>query len=993
MHHFRKRNADLRIALPSPALVVNAGSSPVHSPLDLDTPESAVSDQGLGARAANLLGLWTDQPHSSTGEPRSVTATTHPTTKFSSYADHGLRVDQSPVLKSSSSSRKPRYVPIIITDYASPYDPPQQVQPSALSQNVVRPASIPPSLADATFLDTDPPKSREKKTSPTSAEVRSSMNNSQLSLTASESGTESAASSMHQSQSQTNLAAAVPVPSPNTQAVSGAANVSGLVCNLHRTTGQEPHPLVGATTTILGDKLYVFGGRVHSKTKPHLTSSLYELDLIKRHWRKLSPAGDVPPPRYFHSACALGDTKLVFYGGMSPAAHQRSPNVNGESDVQPEVVVMNDIHIYDTLTNKWTQVRPSGTEQPQGRYAHCATILPTSAVFVSADSHTSAIHHNPSTNNPHSGNIGVQIDGSGGAEMVVVGGQDSNNNYIQQISVFNLRNLRWTSSTPYDRNCGAYKSMVAALPGIDAQNIGRGLPLHNSVSQQPGTSMLIYSNYNFLDVKLELQIRTPNGALEGRSVNGTVSPPGLRFPNGGIINGHFVVSGTYLTSSKHEYALWALNLKTLTWAVIDTAGAVFGQGSWNRGILWNRRNTYVILGHRKRNLVDDYNHRRINFSHLCLVELEAYGLYDNPRKQNPLSAYSSISAPTVSATLQQNIRLRNGGGRAISAVAEQLGHTALYVNELNDMDIIAYNGEHVPCNSKVLSQRWGAFFNQLMIESSTAHDTGLNSETTTLRPDVHSRASRASALTITPSTNGTSSASSIEERSQSRSTQRTLVDTSNAAIPASSRSRALYLPHMASTIRLLLRYLYTSSLPQITDPLCSVHVLCSLLQLARPYQIDGLQEATIERLHEVLDGRNAAAVFNAAAMAAGGGHAPGLGGYGTLEALERRESVATAVLPADLSSNSYGARRGHARSGSAESTSTATSNTTDTNFSHTDTESPVTDTEGGSGKTAARQVWTGNVSSVIGLQKRGLRGLMEGRRMRERANTAEGLGT
>jgi hypothetical protein len=31
-----------------------------------------------------------------------------------------------------------------------------------------------------------------------------------------------------------------------------------------------------------------------------------------------------------------------------------------------------------------------------------------------------------------------------------------------------------------------------------------------------------------------------------------------------------------------------------------------------------------------------------------------------------------------------------------------------------------------------------------------------------------------------------------------------------------------------------------------------------------------------------------------------------------------------------------------------------------------------------------REVWNGAVSAVIGLQKRGLRGLMEGRRMRER---------
>lgn len=799
------------------------------------------------------------------------------------------------------------------------------------------------------------------------------MNNSQVSLSASESGADSAASSIHHSNSQTNLA------SPTNQHNAAAANVSGLVCNVHRTTGHEPHALVGATTTILGDKLYVFGGRVHSKSKPQLTANLYELDLIRRHWVKLEATGDIPPPRYFHSVCALGDTKLVCYGGMSPSTHARSPTAaNGEP--QPEVVVVSDIHVYDVPTNKWTLLQQS-RDSPQGRYAHCATILPSSAVFASADSHTSAIHHNPSSTDPHSGTIGVQIDGTGGAEMVVVGGQDSNNNYIQQISVFNLRSLKWTSSTPYDRNCGAYKSMVAALPGINPQRIGQEPDLRQGAEKQAGASMLIYSNYNFLDVKLELQIRTPDGGLEEKVMTGAVSPPGLRFPNGGVINGHFVVSGTYLTSSKHEYALWALDLKTLTWAMIDTAGTVFGQGSWNRGILWSRRNAYVILGHRKRNLVDDYNHRRINFAHLCLVELEAYGLYDNPRKHNPLSAYVSNSAPAIPASLQQSLPSGTAGGRKISAVAARLGQNALDITELCDMEIITQDGEKIMCNSSLLARRWGQFFNQLVVDSSVSDGGTGAADALSLRPSMVSRASRVSALTITPSTNGITN-----ERSQSRSTNRTLVDLADSsAVPAGSRGRILYLPHMAQTVRLMLHYLYTSGLPPLGDPLCSPHTLCSLLQMARPYQIDGLQEATIERLHEVLDGRNAAAVFNAAAMAAGGGRATGVGAIGTLEALQRRESVATTIVDgpgrdSDFQDN-YGPRRGHARSHSGESTSTATSATTSTTFSHTDTDSPLVEQDP---LRASRQIWAGEMSSVIGLQKRGLRGLMEGRRLRER---------
>jgi len=533
--------------------------------------------------------------------------------------------------------------------------------------------------------------------------------------------------------------------------------------------------------------------------------------------------------------------------------------------------------------------------------------------------------------------------------------------------------------------------MVTGLPGVDAQNIGRGTPLSEGTQNQSGTPMLIYSNYNFLDVRLELQIRTPDGNIAEKTMNGPVSPPGLRFPNGGVINGHFVVSGTYLTSSKHEYALWALDLRTLTWAMIDTAGTVFGQGSWNRGVLWNRRNTYVILGHRKRNLVEDYNHRRINFAHLCLVELEAYGLYDNPRRKNPSSAYVSNSAPSIPASVQQSLPSKTAAGRSISVAAEQLGQQALHANELCDMEIVAQDKERIPCNSSILARRWGPFFSQLVLESTSSPDD-LRSESATLRPSMTSRAaSRISALTITPSTNGNIPGFD-DSRSQSRSTNRTLVELpSNSSAPAASRGRTLYLPHMASTIRLLLRYLYTSSLPPLGTQLCSPHSLCSLLQMARPYQIDGLQEAVIERLHEALDGRNAAAVFNAAAMAAGGGRATGMDGLGTLAMLERRESAATTVAEtvrrSSVPSDSYGAKKGHGRTGSGDSTSTATSATTSTTFSESEGGNTGKDTHG----SREYKIWSGEMSSVIGLQKRGLRGLMEGRRARERANTVDGV--
>ncbi|KAL0929654.1 kelch domain-containing protein [Colletotrichum truncatum] len=821
--------------------------------------------------------------------------------------------------------------------------------------------------------------------------------------------------------SNTGRAPAVGTPT----ASSSSAHLSGLMCNVHRTTGREPHPLVGATTTILGDKLYVFGGRILSRSRPApLTSDLYELDLIRRHWSKLETSGDIPPPRYFHSMCPLGDTKLVCYGGMSP-----TPNQSGTGpDQQPEVTVMSDIYIYDVPTRKWTFIPTQ--EAPQGRYAHCACILPTSASFTSHKAPLSALQHNPSSGNPNEGRIGINIDGSGGAEMVVVGGQDGANHYIEQISVFNLRSLKWTFIEPLDKSCGAYRSVVAPLPPSVTARIGKssanGFQRDGGISQEsrePGSSMLIYSNYNFLDVKLELQVRSSDGTLTEKPMSGSYSPPGLRFPNGGVIDTYFVVSGTYLTSSKQEYALWALDLKTLTWSRIDAGGAVFSQGSWNRGVLWNRRNTFVILGNRKRSLVDDYNHRRINFSNVCMVELEAFGFYDNPRKTSPMSGFVSASSPYTGPGLSLARKAGStAGGRFHSRASEELGEKALALRELSDMDILCLHGERIPINSRIVARRWGPYFVQLLREGTATQD---GSDAMTLRSGLGS-AVRNSTLTITPSRNTiestTSSMASTALSSGSSAKPPSTAPTSASAasfslpgsgsggvdptavnsaptprsLPPNSRPRCLYLPHTYLTVQALLHFLYTSSLPPPSSPLCTPPILCSLLQIARPYRIDGLLEAVVERLHALLDSRNAAAVFNATAMAAGGGR--GIDGSLNPNFFIPIDGMGSPLSLSDGSQNGnsstdlqgLGSRTAALRINTATSSGRPSSDelSATTSVSGSEWSSEIGDSERG----GLREVWGGELSSVIGLQKRGLRGLMEGRRMRERTGTNSGTG-
>lgn len=994
-----KDRAESAYELADTSITAQPSSRPRHIPIIIPNYATLAPPESRSGSFSTFLSLDSDPP---------LTAVTFPPSRLDSTA--------------AGARSRPRHVEIQIPRFAQPLlkqpkTPPRvKLSRSIFFDTFADIAAISPPDMSRPTPDSSRTNTMDSSTSSTSP-VRttgptpnglpqaylSSANSSQSSLvgrrddyeSASEAeSTEDEPGSNTPNQGTAATEAAGPKPSPNTPGTN-PTHLSGLVCNVHRTTGREPHPLVGATTTVLGDKLYVFGGRRLSRSKPQLTSNLYELDLVRRHWTKLDCKGDIPPPRYFHSVCGLGDSKLVCYGGMSPAP----TNAEMPADAQPEVIVMSDIHIYDVLSRTWSKVNTP--DAPQGRYAHCAAILPSAAVFASSNAPMSAVHHNPAGSNPNQGSLGVALDGTGGAEMVVVGGQDSANHYIEQVSVFNLRSLKWTGTTGMGRSCGAYRSVVTPLTSMSTSQIGAGPHNRADVEDEEdeaapigsGAPMLIYSNYNFLDVKLELQIRLTDGSLTEKPMQTAVSPPGLRFPNGGVIANHFVVSGTFLTSSKQEYALWALDLRTLIWSRIDAGGSIFNQGSWNRGVLWNRRNSFVILGNRKRSLVDDYNNRRINFTNMCVVELEAFGLYDNPRKVEPTSNYFSASSPPPLPTKDAS-----GGGRPLFSAAEDLGAISVAIRELADMEFLAIDGTRIPVNSRLIARRWGAHFTNLLREALVASET----DSATLRPSIAGNPSRNSSITITPSVNSgatTVTANTGAELPDSRT------------VPPHARPRLFYLPHTAPTLQALLHYLYTSNLPSPPSPLATPQIFCSLLQLARPYKIDGLLEAVVECLHESLDGRNAAAIFNAAAMGAGGGDgvhfaSAATGSRETAIPLRTASLVGMDSLMVNGNSHRNTALRIDTDMANGRSTRNTlrpgqrlTEDSEDEVPNSAATDASMSDLEGnfesrpkGGRDERDREVWNGALSAVIGLQKRGLRGLMEGRRLRERGRNEGGEG-
>ncbi|KAJ9061785.1 hypothetical protein DSO57_1017195 [Entomophthora muscae] len=99
-----------------------------------------------------------------------------------------------------------------------------------------------------------------------------------------------------------------------------------------------------------------------------------------------------------------------------------------------------------------------------------------------------------------------------------------------------------------------------------------------------------------------------------------------------------VISGTYISNNVQSYCLWSLNLEDKSWSRIDT-GSSFARGSWNRGVLHPTNNQFLVFGHREREIVSDYNQRRINFNHVSFVNLEAFNIY---RRASTCKAASSI---------------------------------------------------------------------------------------------------------------------------------------------------------------------------------------------------------------------------------------------------------------------------------------------------------------------------------------------------------------
>ncbi|KAG1057239.1 hypothetical protein G6F43_000901 [Rhizopus delemar] len=419
-------------------------------------------------------------------------------------------------------------------------------------------------------------------------------------------------------------------------------SVSGIITQVQSTLGDVPPPLVGASVNVIKDKVYVFGGRLASTRK--MTNYLYILDLNTLQWIRHIPPPDsdeAPQARYFHSASDYND-QLIIFGGMGYC--QFSP---GDLSVMDDVALL-DVH---TLCWKKVTIQPS-LYSPQPRYAHLSTVIED--------------------------------------RLIILGGQDLENNYLDEMNILNLKTWEWEAIKALEKHVGAYRSMAVTVPFIVKPEIEKNEEgMRTMVQEKGGCSTLgvyLYTNSNFGDVQRELQVVGSDFSIEDYTgyMTGSSLPPGIRFPTGYALGDHLILSGIYLVPGVQTYSIWSMDLSKLTWTRIET-GSVFQTGSWNRGVLYEDRNQFLVFGSPSRNLLEDYGHRQHNFDHIALVDLEAFGVYRLPKI-------------------------------TCSSLAQEMGLRLLNEPAVCDFYIMTLDNQTISVNSAVLCQRWPYFAK--LIESS-----------------------------------------------------------------------------------------------------------------------------------------------------------------------------------------------------------------------------------------------------------------------------------
>ncbi|GAN06271.1 galactose oxidase [Mucor ambiguus] len=431
---------------------------------------------------------------------------------------------------------------------------------------------------------------------------------------------------------------------------SATHSIAELITDFYKTTGNVPPPLIGATTTLVHQHIYVFGGRLQSTRQ--ISNRVYILALKTKVWKTVQPQNTPPTPRYFHSADYHEQkNQIIIYGGMGIKKSLRATAKAGAE----ELVALDDLVFLNIQTMRWEYHSfPDEAVIPSPRYAHVSSLTRD--------------------------------------KLIVIGGQDVNNQYLQDIHIFDIKKGLWCAPlSSRQHQYGAYRSAAVAVTPIElTPPFAPTLDLlsdafeetQSAAEEVADINIHVYSNFSGSQATRYLHTWKVNNQSEcvemqdqSDSISvGAISPPALRFPMAFMCGQQFILAGPHFTPTSQQFQIWALDTNTFAWTKIE-AGHALSQGSWLKGMLCQDSNRFIVFGHPERSMQRDYKDRVNCFEHMACVDTEIFGIYRPPR-----STYSGFG--------------------------QGLGLTLLKDPVLADLSIVTIDQQQIAVNSAVLAQRW-----------------------------------------------------------------------------------------------------------------------------------------------------------------------------------------------------------------------------------------------------------------------------------------------
>ena len=146
--------------------------------------------------------------------------------------------------------------------------------------------------------------------------------------------------------------------------------------NCH-TSGQAPDASLGHSCTLIGSTMFIHGGFCSIESK--CTNTLHGLNLETLIWKLYPCAGTNVEERFLHTATAVGNYKIVIFGGVS--GHISSM----------DAVYDERFYSYDLRDGKWSPIVTTGYK-PMGRRSHIAANFRKSIIYFGGYTPIKDIH-------------------------------------------------------------------------------------------------------------------------------------------------------------------------------------------------------------------------------------------------------------------------------------------------------------------------------------------------------------------------------------------------------------------------------------------------------------------------------------------------------------------------------------------------------------------------------------------------------------------------